>query len=107
MGWWYLGFAIAFEILGTSFMKLSAGLTKPWPSAAMIVFYASAFSFLALSLKTIPLSIAYAIWSGVGTAMIAVISCYLFGELMPWTKVVSIALIVAGVVGLNLSGGAT
>jgi len=106
VGWVLLGFAILFEIVATSFMKMSEGLTRPWPSAAMVVFYLAAFSCLALALKTVHLSVAYAIWSGVGTALIAVISFYVFEEPMPWTKVASLFLIVIGVVGLNLGGGA-
>ena len=104
MGWFYLALAILFEICGTSFMKMSAGLTRFWPAVAMTVLYLSAFSFLALALKTVHLSVAYAIWSGAGTAAIAVISYYVFGEPMSWPKVLSLSLIVVGVVGLNLGG---
>jgi len=105
MGWMFLAAAITFEVLATSFMKMSEGLSRPWHSAAMTVFYLAAFSCLALALKTVELSVAYAIWSGVGTAAIAVISFYMFKEPMPWIKVVSLGLIVAGVVGLNIGGG--
>lgn len=102
MSWVYLIFAIALEVGGTVSMKLSNGFTKITPSILMIVLYILAFSSLNLALKQVPVSVAYAIWSGVGTATIAVIGYLYFQESMTLIKAVSIALIILGVLGLNL-----
>ncbi|QTD41103.1 multidrug efflux SMR transporter [Sporosarcina sp. Te-1] len=101
MAWIYLSMAILFEIIGTLSMKMSEGFTKGVPSIFMIVFYILAFASLNFSLKTIPVSIAYAIWSGIGTAAIAVLGYYFFKETLTVTKVIAIGLIIAGVVLLN------
>ncbi|MFD0869711.1 Quaternary ammonium determinant C [Chlamydia abortus] len=106
MPWVYLLLAIVLEIAGTVSMKLSQGFTKVWPSALMIVFYLLAFSSLNLSLKHVPVSVAYAIWSGLGTAAIAVIGYMVFQESMTWLKAASILLIILGVIGLNIGGEA-
>ncbi|BFH13695.1 multidrug efflux SMR transporter [Paenibacillus melissococcoides] len=104
MHWVYLCFAIALEVAGTVSMKLSQGFTRLWPSVLMIVFYILAFSSLNLSLKQVPVSVAYAIWSGLGTAAIAVIGYLVFQESMSLLKGVSILLIILGVIGLNVGG---
>lgn len=100
--WLYLFAAIIFEVMGTTAMKLSAGFTRLVPSIALMVFYAIAFVFLTLCLKKIEVSVAYAVWSGLGTALIAIIGFAYFNETVTALKVVSLVLIVAGVVGLNL-----
>lgn len=102
--WILLALAIVAEIIGTSFMKLSDGLTRLLPSIGIFVFYGVAFSLMTFALRTLELSIVYAIWSGVGTAAVAIIGLVVFGEQLTWMKGVSLLLIIAGVVGLNLSG---
>ncbi|HBV88993.1 multidrug efflux SMR transporter [Desulfosporosinus sp.] len=104
MSWIYLILAIAFELCGTTLMKLSDGLTKLVPSIGMFVSYTLCFWLLSLSLKEIEVSVAYAIWSAVGIVVISVIGIVFFKETVNTLKVVSILLIVIGVVGLNLSG---
>ncbi len=104
MGWIYLALAILFEISGTTCMKLSMGFTKTLPSVLMFVFYFLSFIPMTVSLKTIDVSIAYAVWSGVGTALITIIGIVEFKEPISTLKIVSIALIIFGVVGLHLSG---
>ncbi|MGG3886665.1 DMT family transporter [Brevibacillus panacihumi] len=104
MAWLYLMFAILLEVAGTVSMKLSQGFTKVWPSTLMVVFYLLAFSSLNFSLKQIPVSVAYAIWSGIGTAAIAVIGFLVFQESLNVWKAVSILLIILGVIGLNIGG---
>lgn len=104
MAWLYLMFAILLEVAGTVSMKLSQGFTKALPSTLMVVFYLLAFSSLNLSLKQIPVSVAYAIWSGIGTAAIAVIGFLVFQESLNVWKAVSILLIILGVIGLNIGG---
>lgn len=105
MYWIFLIAAIGFEVLGTTSMKISNGFTKPVPSVLMAIFYILSLSLLTLSLKKINVSTAYAVWSGIGTAAIAVIGFLLFKETISIVKVLAIALIITGVVLLNLSGG--
>ena len=102
MSWVYLVCAIIMEVIGTTNMKLSEGFTKTLPSILMFVFYGFSFAFLTLALKKIDLSLSYAIWSGVGTALIAAIGVLYFKEPVTAIKIGSIALIVIGVVGLAL-----
>ncbi|HXU10027.1 MAG TPA: multidrug efflux SMR transporter [Blastocatellia bacterium] len=106
MTWIYLALAILLEVAGTTCMKLSDGFTKTVPSIFLFVFYTLSFGMLTLALKRIDVSIAYAVWSGVGTALIATIGVLWFQEPMTALKLISLALIIIGVVGLNLSGGA-
>lgn len=102
--WFFLAGAIALEVAGTTSMKLSEGFTKLVPSVLLFVFYAASFVALTLALKKIDVSVAYAIWAGVGTALIAAIGILYFREAVTALKLVSILLIVVGVVGLNFSG---
>ena len=104
MSWIYLLLAIVLEVSGTTCMKLSQGFTKVWPSIFMFVFYVLCFSSLTLALKGIEISVAYAVWSGLGTALIATIGILWFREPVTAIKITSLGLIVAGVIGLNLSG---
>lgn len=106
MSFVYLVLAIITEVSGTTAMKLSQGFTKMIPSVVMFVFYLLSITLLTLALKTIDVSVAYAIWSGLGTAIIATIGILLFKESLSLIKVISILMIIAGVIGLNLSGGA-
>ena len=102
--WLYLAGAILLEVAGTSCMKLSEGFTKLIPSFLIFIFYGLSFVGLTIALKKIDVSIAYAVWAGIGTALIAGIGMFYFKEPLTLVKVLSILLIIAGVVGLNLSG---
>lgn len=102
MAWVYLMAAILLEVAGTVSMKLSDGFTKLLPSILMGVFYLLAFTCLNFSLKQIPVSMAYAIWSGLGTAAIALIGYFAFQESLNLIKTISIILIIFGVIGLNI-----
>lgn len=105
MSWLYLSLAILLEICGTTCLKLSAGFTQRVYGGLVFAFYGLSFWLLGLALKQIEVSAAYAIWSGLGTALIAAIGILWFKEPVTATKIVSIGLIVLGVVGLQLSGG--
>jgi small multidrug resistance pump len=100
--WLLLGIAIVLEVAGTTCMKLSDGFTRPLPSLGIVVFYAGAFAALTLALKRLEVSVAYAIWSAVGTALISLIGVALFKESFTPLKAMSLLLILAGVVGLQL-----
>ncbi len=106
MHWVLLTLAIVFEVAGTTCMKLSAGFTRLLPSILMLVFYVVSFGFLTFTLKKVDVSIAYAIWSGMGTALIATIGVLWFREPLGLLKVCGLLAIVGGVVALNLSSGA-
>ena len=103
IGWFYLGGAILFEVVGTTAMKLSEGLTRFWPSVTIFVTYGVSFVLLTFCLKHMDVSLAYAIWAGLGTALIAVIGVLLFKEPLSWQKVLFLGLIIAGVIGLEMS----
>lgn len=104
MSWVYLFIAIVFEVFGTIFIKLSYGFTKILPSILGLVLYVLCIVFLTMALKKIDLSIAYAVWSGLGTAFIAVVGIFWFQEPAHILKLIFILLIIIGVVGLNLFG---
>lgn len=103
MSWVYLMFAILFEVSGTTCMKLSNGFTRLLPSALIFVFYACSFTLMTLAIKKIEVSIVYAVWSGLGTAIIAMIGILVFKESTTLLKMASILLIIIGVLALNLS----
>lgn len=94
--------AIIFEIIGTSMLKTSEQFTKLWPSLATIVAYVLAFYLLSFTLKTIPVGIAYAIWSGLGIVLISIIGWILFGQKLDTPAIIGLGLIIAGVVILNV-----
>lgn len=96
--------AIAFEIVATTLLKMSDGFSRLLPSAGTVVGYVLSFVLLALALKSVPVSVAYAIWSAVGTAVIAAIGMVVFKEPVSVLKLGGIALIIIGVVALNLGG---
>ena len=102
--WLILLGAILLEVSGTTAMKLSDGLTKTGPILMMLVFYGASFACLALTLKVVDVSLAYAVWAGLGTALVAMIGFVYFAEPLSWVRVVCIALIVVGVFGLNFTG---
>jgi small multidrug resistance pump len=102
-GWIYLGFAIILEVAGTTCMKLSNGFSRLLPSLLMGVSYVLSFSALTMALKQIPVSTAYAIWSGVGTALIAIIGFALFKESITLMKIGSLLMIILGVLGLRMN----
>ncbi|MFO7765838.1 MAG: multidrug efflux SMR transporter [Pelovirga sp.] len=103
--WVFLTVAIISEVVGTSALKAAAGFTRLWPSLIVTVGYATAFYFLSLTLKTIPVGIAYAIWSGVGIALITLIAWFFYGQTLDIAAVIGILLIVAGVIVLNVFSG--
>ncbi|MDT2020928.1 SMR family transporter [Methylocella sp. CPCC 101449] len=93
----YLALAIVSEVMATTSLAASQGLTRPWPVVAMACGYAVAFIFLALSLKSIPVGIAYAIWSGAGIVLVASIGWALFRQPLDMPAVVGLGLIIAGI----------
>ncbi len=105
MRWYLLITAIVLEVAGTTCMKLSNGMSRLWPTLAMFALYAASLGALSLALKAFDISVAYAIWGGVGTALVAAIGLMVFHEPMSWAKAGGLILVVAGIVLLNLAAG--
>ncbi|MEK3914299.1 multidrug efflux SMR transporter [Paenibacillus sp. FSL H7-0331] len=104
MAYLFLAISIIGELIGTSMLKASQGFTKLYPTLFTIVAFVTSFYFISLALKTLPLNMTYAIWSGVGAVATALISVLIWKEKINTGSVVGIALIVIGVVVLNLFG---
>jgi small multidrug resistance pump len=102
MGYVYLTIAIIAEVLATSALKASAEFTKLTPSIIVVIGYAVAFYFLSLVLKTIPIGVAYAIWSGLGIALISIVGLVAFGQKLDLAAMIGILLIISGVVVMNV-----
>ncbi len=102
MQWIYLAIAIVSEVIATSALKSAEGFTRLVPSMLVVVGYASAFYFLSLTLRTIPLGVAYALWSGVGVVLVALVGWVVYHQSLDAAAFIGIALIIAGVVVLNL-----
>lgn len=103
MSWLYLSLAIIFEIIGTTLMKMSNGFSLLMPAVGTLFSYIVCFTLLSFALKTIDMGIAYAIWSAAGLSVIAAIGIIFFHEDINPVKIISLILIIAGVIGLNLS----
>lgn len=104
MPWLILSAAILFEVAGTTSMKLSRGFAELVPSIGVLIFYLAALAAVSLALKRLELSVAYAVWSGVGTALTALIGFAYFREPVSAIKVASLSLVIIGVAGLSLAG---
>jgi small multidrug resistance pump len=98
----FLVIAIVAEVAGTTALKASDGFTRPLPSAAVICSYGVAFYFLSLTLRTMPVGIAYAIWSGLGIVLISVAAYVFYRQALDVPAMIGIALIMAGVATVNL-----
>ena len=100
--WIYLALAIGSEVVATSSLKSTEGFTKLWPSLLVLAGYSAAFYFLSLTLDTIPIGVAYAIWSGVGVASITLVSVFAFDQKIDLSAVIGIGLIIIGVIVLRV-----
>ncbi|MCP9809850.1 multidrug efflux SMR transporter [Cyanobium sp. HWJ4-Hawea] len=104
--WLALFLAIAAEITGTALLKLSDGLTRPWPTALLLAAYGCAIALVARVVTVIPLGITYALWSVIGTLAIVLIGALAYRQVPNGSQLIGVALIVAGVVIVNLGGKA-
>ena len=101
--WTLLLLAISAEVIGTSCLRLSEGMTKPVPTLLVFMAYAIAMALLSKVVLSIPLGITYALWSGIGTVVIVLVGRFAFGQLLNPTQLIGIGLITAGVVLVNLA----
>lgn len=102
MGYIYLAIAIIAEVIGTSALKASDGFSKPIPSIMVVIGFGVAFYCLSMVLKTVPMGIAYAIWSGMGIVLISVIGLTIFKQELDMPAIIGILLIIAGVIVMNV-----
>ena len=101
---WFLLFCAGFlEILFALSLKYNEGFTRLWPSVATAITGAGSFYLLVLAIKTLPLGTAYAVWTGMGAVGVAILGIVLFKESVDWYRLLSIALVIAGIVGLKLT----
>jgi small multidrug resistance pump len=102
MPYLFLAIAIVAEVIGTSALKASEGFSRTVPSIVTVVAYGAAFYCLSITLKTVPVGVAYAIWSGVGVALIAIVGWVLFDQKLDAAAIIGMGLIVAGVVVMQV-----
>lgn len=102
MNWVYLCVAIVAEVIATSLLKPSEGFTRLWPSVIVIVGYGLAFFLLSLTLRTIPVGVAYAVWSGMGIVLVTLVAWLAFGQKMDLPAMIGMGFIIAGVAIINL-----
>ena len=102
MHWWVLAVAIVAEVIATTALKASNEFTRFWPSVLVVVGYAIAFYCLAVTLRTLPVGVVYAIWSGVGIALIGLIGWLVFGQALDAAAIAGMVLIAAGVLVINV-----
>lgn len=103
--WVFLGVAILAEVVATSALKASDGFSRAVPSIIVVAGYVCAFYFLSLTLRTIPVGIAYAIWSGLGIVLVSLIGLFVFGQRLDAPALIGMGLIVAGVLVMNVFSG--
>jgi len=103
IAWVYLTLAVAAEVFGTSMLKIASQELTTRAILGVVAGYATAFGFLMLTLRTLPLGVSYAAWSGLGTALVALVGWVVFGQRLSPTALFGMALIVAGVVVLHLA----
>jgi len=101
--WFLLALAIALELSGTICLKLSHGFSRLFPSIGVVCFYIGSFALMAQSLKTLEVGIVYAIWAGVGTALIAVVGVLAFGESVTAFKILGLLMIIGGTFLLRMA----
>ena len=94
--------AILSEVIATTSLKFSEGFTKPVPSVVVVIGYGLSFYLLSITLKVMPIGVAYAIWSGVGLVLTVIAGMVLFRETLDWARVIGIFLIIAGIVFINV-----
>lgn len=104
--WILLGIAIVTEVIATSSLKVSDGFTRFWPSVVVVIGYGISFYALALTMRSLPVGIIYAIWSGLGITLVTLVGWFVFKQHLSTNALIGIGLIIAGVIVMNLSPSA-
>jgi len=104
MAWTYLAIAAIFEVLFAVGMKYSDGFTRLWPSLLTAISIVAGLGFLALAMKSLPVSVAYPVWTAIGTVGTVIFGAIMLGETLSLSKILSVATIVIGVAGLKATG---
>lgn len=99
--------AVLAETIGTTALQASQQFTRLWPSVLVVLAYAVSFYLLSMTLKVMPVGVVYALWSGLGIILIAIIGFAVFGQRLDWPAVIGLAMIVAGIAVIHLFSGAT
>ena len=102
MSYFYLALAIAAEVAGTSLLKATEEFTKLVPTTFLIIFYAMSFWLMTLALRELPLGVVYAVWSGLGIVLVAIIGAFVYKEMPDLGSIIGMALIISGVVVMHL-----
>ena len=102
MSYFYLALAIAAEVAGTSLLKATEEFTKLVPTTFLIIFYAMSFWLMTLALRDLPLGVVYAVWSGLGIVLVAIIGALVYKEMPDLGSLIGMALIISGVVVMHL-----
>ena len=105
--WLTLAIAIVAEVIGTTALKASDGFTRLWPSAVVVVGYGVSFYCLSLVLRSIPVGVTYAVWSGLGIVLISLVAFAVYGQRIDTAGLIGMGLIIAGVLVLNLFSRST
>ncbi|HEI8864930.1 SMR family transporter [Serratia sp. AKBS12] len=101
-GFIYLTMAIIAEVIATTMLKASEGFTRLWPSLVVVIGYGVAFWGLSMVVKTMPLGIVYAIWSGMGIVLVSIAAVFVYNQKLDWPAIIGMGLIIAGVLVINL-----
>ncbi|WP_273868333.1 SMR family transporter [Serratia odorifera] len=101
-GFIYLTMAIIAEVIATTMLKASEGFTRLWPSLVVVVGYGVAFWGLSMVVKTMPLGIVYAIWSGMGIVLVSIAAVFVYNQKLDWPAIIGMGLIITGVLVINL-----
>ena len=104
MAYVFLLLAISSDVFASGLLKSTVGFTRLWPTVAVLTGYVLSLVFLSLAVKTIPIGVAYAMWSGLGTAAVVSVGIVFLGEAVSVTKILGVALVIGGVVLLNVHG---
>ena len=102
MTYFYLALAIAAEVAGTSLLKATEEFTKLVPTAFLVIFYCISFWLMTLALRDLPLGVVYAVWSGLGIVLVAVVGAFVYKEIPDLASLIGMALIISGVVVMHL-----
>lgn len=100
--WILLGGSIGLEIVATNLLKLSDGFTKPFPTVGALLIYALSFYLVSIVFRTLPVGLVYAVWSGVGIILTAIVAYFAFGQKLDTPAILGIGLIISGVLVINL-----